>query len=324
METTPQKPELSVVSLFAGCGGLDLGIRGGFEFLGRKFEKLPFRLEWSNDFNPKACETYKSNLGDHVHCGDIRQILLHPEEHSFPESAAVVAGGFPCQAFSTAGKRLGFADPRGQLYLSMKETVKRLRPKAFVAENVKGLLSHDGGATFKKIVHEFRSLGYHLTWQLYKAREWGVPQTRERVIVVGTRTDILPAFVHPAAPNLTVTASEAIGDLALVGWGAKPNHEWARCKKNKGQGNNAIKADQPAPTMRAEHHGNIEFHYELPRRLSAREAARIQTFPDDFVFKKSTSDAYRQVGNAVPPVLGWHVARALADFLEKHGQGAGR
>lgn len=323
MAPTPQTHELSVVSLFAGCGGLDLGIRGGFKFLDTRFKKLPFHLAWSNDFNPRACETYKCNLGPHIHQGDIRQILLNPEQYSFPESADIVAGGFPCQAFSLAGKRLGFADPRGQLYLSMKEAVKRLRPRAFIAENVKGLLCHDQGKTFKKILREFRALGYHLTWSLYKAWEWGVPQTRERVIVIGTRKDILPPFAHPKPVFKTITAKQALDDLATANWGERPNHEWARCKKNKGQGNNTIKADKPAPTMRAEHHGNIEFHYSLPRRLSAREAARIQTFPDDFVFQKCTGDAYRQVGNAVPPVLGWHVAKALSDFLEKHGQGAG-
>lgn len=312
-----------VVSLFAGCGGMDLGIRGDFEFLGEKFERLPFDLKWANDFNPRACETYAHNLGAHIRQGDIRQILTDPEAYGFPAEADLVAGGFPCQAFSNAGKRLGFADPRGQLYLSMIEAIRRLRPKAFIAENVRGLLSHGGGETFRTILADFQALGYTLTWKLYKAAEFGVPQTRERVIVVGTAAG-LPAFEHPsAATPIPLTAKQALSDLEAVVWGAVPNHEWACCKKNKGQGNNAIKAEKPAPTMRAEHHGNIEFHYSLPRRLSAREAARIQTFPDDFVFKKCTGDAYRQVGNAVPPVLGWRVAKALSEFLDRNGAGPG-
>jgi DNA (cytosine-5)-methyltransferase 1 len=314
----------SVVSLFAGCGGFDLGIRGGFDVLGKRYKRLPFDLHWANDFNPKACETYGRNLGEHIRCGDIREILKEPTAYGFPSSADVVAGGFPCQAFSHAGKRLGFDDPRGQLYLSMIETVRRLQPKVFIAENVRGLLTHGGGETFKTILSDFNSLGYTLTWSLYKAKEYGVPQTRERVIVVGTRAG-LPTFEHPAIATPTpITAKQALSDLESVEWGAVANHEWAKCKKNKGQGNGTIKADAPAPTMRAEHHGNIEFHYSLPRRLSAREAARIQTFPDTFEFLRCTGDAYRQIGNAVPPVLGWHVAKSLAEYLEKNGAGPGK
>lgn len=305
----------SVVSLFAGCGGMDLGIRGGFEACGKSYSRLPFELAWANDFSERACETYGRNLGAHIRQGDIREILKNPAAHGFPETADVVAGGFPCQAFSNAGKRLGFDDPRGQLYLSMIEAVRRLRPKAFVAENVRGLLNHGGGETFRTIMADFGELGYELSWRLYKAKEYGVPQTRERVIIVGTRAD-LPAFAHPPIVTPTpVTSREALSDLESAEWGAVANHEWARCKRNKGQGNGTLNPDAPAPTMRAEHHGNIEFHYALPRRLSAREAARIQTFPDDFVFGRSMGDAYRQVGNAVPPVLAWHVAAALAAHL---------
>jgi DNA (cytosine-5)-methyltransferase 1 len=318
---TKATKKYSVVSLFAGCGGLDLGIRGKFDFLGKRFKRLPFELLWANDFNQKACETYAQNLGTHIRCGDIRQILTSPDEYGFPLSADIVAGGFPCQAFSHAGKRLGFDDPRGQLYLSMIEAVRRLQPKAFIAENVRGLLTHGEGETFRTILSDFNALGYTLTWKLYKAKEYGVPQTRERVIVVGTKAG-LPAFKHPSATTpKSLTAKHAIGDLESLDWGGVPNHEWAKCKKNKGQGNNTIKENLPAPTMRAEHHGNIEFHYSLPRRLSAREAARIQTFPDTFEFLRSTGDAYRQIGNAVPPVLGWHIANALAEMLEGNGVG---
>jgi DNA (cytosine-5)-methyltransferase 1 len=311
----------SVTSLFAGCGGLDLGFRGDFSVIGRSYRRLPFALRWANDFNPRACESYAENLGAHVRCGDIREILRNPSEYGMPPHSDVVTGGFPCQAFSLSGKRLGFDDPRGQLYLSMRETVDRLKPKVFVAENVKGLLSHDGGSAFRTIVGEFEELGYAVTWKLYKAMEYGVPQTRERVLVVGTRIGVLPAFEHPSSsPGIPlVSAKEALGDLEDVPWDGVPNHRWAKCKKTNGQGNGTIRADAPAPTMRAEHHGNIEFHYSLGRRLSAREAARIQTFPDDFVLRRSATDAYRQVGNAVPPVLAWHLARALAAFLVSNG-----
>lgn len=308
-----------LVSLFSGCGGLDLGFRGDFNYLNKFYERLNFDLVWANDYNERACETYSLNLGDHIHGGDIRDILENPNQYNFPNFADIVTGGFPCQAFSYAGKRLGFEDPRGQLYLSMKETVRRLQPKVFVAENVKGLLTHNHGNTFKQIISEFEALGYHVTWQLYKSIEFGIPQTRERVLAVGTRKDILPPFIHSKGfLEKPITAKEALKDLENLEWAELANHEWAKCKKNKGQGNNTIAAEKPAPTMRAEHHGNIEFHYSLPRRLSAREAARIQSFPDDFIFKRSTGDAYRQIGNAVPPVLGWHLAKNIKEFLNNH------
>jgi DNA (cytosine-5)-methyltransferase 1 len=120
-----------------------------------------------------------------------------------------------------------------------------------------------------------------------------------------------------------VTLREAIGDLEQLPEGAVPNHYWSKAKANKGQGNTTVDPDRPGPTMRAEHHGNIEWHWNGTRRLSAREAARIQSFPDDFAFAPSTSSAYRQIGNAVPPVLAWHIAKALGDQLEAMGVGRG-
>jgi DNA (cytosine-5)-methyltransferase 1 len=115
-----------------------------------------------------------------------------------------------------------------------------------------------------------------------------------------------------------MSLDEAIGDLEYVDEGAEPNHYWSKAKKNKGQGNNAVRKNSPGPTMRAEHHGNIEFHWNETRRLSAREAARIQSFPDDFIFYPSTSSAYKQIGNAVPPVFAWFLAKGIERFLCAH------
>ena len=115
-----------------------------------------------------------------------------------------------------------------------------------------------------------------------------------------------------------ISIENAIGDLENLKEGDFSNHFWSKAKKNNGQGNNKVLRDKPGPTMRAEHHGNIEFHWNSKRRLSAREAARIQSFPDNFIFYPSTSAAYKQIGNAVPPVLIWNIATAIENFLKKH------
>lgn len=317
----------SVISLFAGCGGMDLGFEGGFKILGKQYKKNKFKVTWANDIEPNACKTFRSYFGHKIVCGDITQILDEKQNQSLlfdipiPSTADIVIGGFPCQDFSHAGKRKGFTTKRGSLYLSMAEVIRRTKPLIFVAENVKGLLTLHKGEAIKTIIKDFEMLGYHVVPKLYLAADFGVPQMRERVLIVGTRNDVLPPFEHPESilkSTNHVSVKEAIGDLLDIDEGGIPNHFWSYAKKNKGQGNNAVNPNKPAPTMRAEHHGNIEFHWSAKRRLSAREAARIQTFPDNFIFEPSTSSAYKQIGNAVPPVLAWHLATAIQKFLDKH------
>lgn len=316
----------SVVSLFSGCGGLDLGFVGGFRFLKKQYPRNHFEVVWANDIDEPSCQTFANYFKHAVVCGDITQILsgkysANLFDQSIPEKADVVLGGFPCQDFSHAGKRRGFNSKRGLLYQSMIEVVRRTRPLVFVAENVRGLLTMNGGEAIQTIIKDFEKLDYHVVYKLLIAADYGVPQTRERVIIVGTRKDKLPPFEHPKSilnEKTWVDLKTAIGDLEEVGEGGVSNHYWSKAKKNNGQGNNIVAADKPGPTMRTEHHGNIEFHWNGKRRLSAREAARIQSFPDDFIFYPSTSSAYKQIGNAVPPVMAWHVATALEKFLNKH------
>lgn len=316
----------SVVSLFAGCGGLDLGFRGDFSFLGTHYDKRKFEIIWANDFEPNACKTYRSYFKHEIVCDDINNILFNKTnrlfENPMPMKADIVLGGFPCQDFSHAGKRRGFGnEKRGLLYLSMVETVRRIQPVLFVAENVKGLLTMNKGEAVKTIIKDFAALGYHVVPHLYLVANYRVPQMRERVLLVGTRKDILPPFAHPDPPltkDQWVTAKDAIQDLETISEGSLPNHFWSQAIKNKGQGNGTIDPNKPAPTMRAEHHGNIEWHWNGSRRLSAREAARIQSFPDDFIFYPSTSSAYKQIGNAVPPVFAWHAAQAIEEFLDNN------
>ena len=316
----------SIISLFSGCGGLDLGFVGNFEFLKKRYPQNGFKVIWANDIDEPSCQTFANYFKHDVVCGDITQILdgrfaARLFDQPIPKNTDIVLGGFPCQDFSHAGKRQGFNSKRGLLYQSMVEVVRRTKPLVFVAENVRGLLTMNGGEAIQIIIKDFEKLGYHTVYKLLTAADYGVPQTRERVIIVGTRRDKLPPFEHPK-PILDeknwVNLMRAIGDLEKMDEGEAPNHYWSKAKKNNGQGNTMVSAEKPGPTMRTEHHGNIEYHWNGKRRLSAREAARIQSFPDNFIFYPSTSSAYKQIGNAVPPVLAWHVATAIEKFLDEN------
>ncbi len=327
--------KFKVVSLFSGCGGLDLGFEGGFDYLNHHYEENPFKIIWANDINEKATKTQKLNFKDiEVICGDIVEILNSENKQQLSlfnnthiPKADVVIGGFPCQDFSLAGKRQGLTVQRGKLYQSMAKVIEIIKPKVFLAENVKGLISWENGLAIKTIIEDFAKLGYKVDHRLFNAADFGVPQTRERVIIIGIRKDI-DTEIEWAKPthsshdtNLKpwVTIKQAIEDLENdEKHMSLPNFGYSKAKFFKGkQGNTITNADKPAPTMRAEHHGNIEFHYRLPRRLSAREAARIQSFPDNFEFSSSVSDAYRQIGNAVAPVFAWHMAKMVYNILEK-------
>jgi len=305
-------PNVSVISMFSGCGGMDLGFIGGFNFLGKTYGKNPFHIVWANEISPAACSTYRKNLRHEILEGDIWDHLA-----SLPSKADVVIGGFPCQDISINGKREGVAGKRSGLYRAMVETVRRVRPKVFVAENVKGLLMEYNSDSLATVLNDFSSLGYNVSFQLYKAADYGVPQLRERVFIVGTRPDI--GNFHPPIPSHTrldwITAADAITDLEAKERDIDSSHIWSLAKKSPEQGGRILKPDRPSQTIRAECHGNIQFHYKLPRRISMREAARLQSFPDNFSFDCGLREMERQIGNAVPPVLAWHIARSVGKAL---------
>lgn len=325
---------LKVLSLFSGCGGLDLGFKGGFDYLGDYYGKNPFEIIWANEFIPQAAKTYAKQFGNHVVVDDIANI----KEKDLPSGVDVVIGGFPCQDFSIAGKLQGLDVERGRLYLEMKRVIDITKPKVFIAENVKNLLMMEKGLILKTIIDDFKDSGYEVKFHLFHAANYGVPQNRERVIIYGVREDLsddiklqLPKETHKE--ENWVTSYTAIDDL----WNELDtdkflNHttkSYSKAKFYEGrrmQGNIRIQRDKISPTIRSEHHGNIEGHYRTFgdesdmknwRRLSIRECARIQSFPDTFDFPVSTSMAYKQIGNAVPPVLSWHIARAVSISMKK-------
>ena len=307
-----QSKKHTVVSLFSGCGGMDLGFRGGFPFGGKFHQRLPFEVVWANDINESACDTYAANLGeDHLHRGSIVDVM-----DTLPESADVVVGGFPCQDVSINGQRSAANGARTILYQRMIDVIRHCQPAVFVAENVKGLLMSHGRPFFNRMLADFRLPGYTVDHRLYLAADYGVPQMRERIFIVGVRGNV--PFAHPPALAQQMTAKEALADLECADENKATAHIWSKARRSPEQGNRRLKADKPATTIRAEHHGNVQWHYKLDRRISLREAARLQSFPDSFDFVCAMRATERQIGNAVPPVLAWHIAKAVREHIDAH------
>lgn len=316
-----------VVSLFSGCGGSDLGIVGGFEFNGIQYEKHPFSLVYALDIDNKALNTHRLNFDcNHVVCGDICDI----DAKDIPEHDVLV-GGFPCQSFSTVNPTKDPFDDRANLYKQMVRIAKAKQPKVFIAENVKGLLTLHNGSIIAKIIGEFEEAGYVVKKQLIHCADYGVPQKRERVIIVGVRKDIAKEYQFPAAPNKDnwVPLSVAVPELAIEDkkyyFSARAVQGMKNAKNNMKRGL-AQRLDEPSLTVTS-HLAKVSLNSrdpvllvdpkrELYRRFTPREAARIQSFPETFQFAGSETDAYRQIGNAIPPVMFWYIAKSILSVLE--------
>lgn len=315
------KEGAKVISLFAGCGGLDLS-----------FHRLGYNVVWANDFNKWASETYKHNLGNVMHCGDIEEI--DPYKRKSIPKCDLILGGFPCQDFSMIWKRPGLNGERGNLYKSFLRFIDAKKPKAFIAENVKGLLSANNNKAIEQIINDFEKIepGYIVKPKLYNFADYGVPQFRERVLIVGIRIDTGFDFQHPKpthGPKAGIpyfTAGEALEGVEKI----KINNEKINIAPKTMEilklipegGNFAdipadhplyvkgmishvyrrISRNEPAKTIIAAGGGGTwGYHYPEPRPLTNRERARLQTFPDDFEFIGSIAEVRRQIGNAVPP-----------------------
>lgn len=407
-----------VISLFAGAGGMDLGfIQAGFDII------------WANDFDKDASETYRKNIGDHIVTGDITKIDIDKELPK-KEDIDLVIGGFPCQGFSVNNTKRNMSDERNFLYKELLKVIEKKKPKFFVAENVKGLLSMEKGKVIQMIVNDFESLGYNVDYRVLNAADYGVPQARERVIIIGNRIGVknpFPVISHVATDdNLNffdyvsdekvqeqVTVEEAIGFLSEVelqngkvsecvevdgrkiynhvastkveskffgrkydvnqhdicdylkyhrdksGWSTKKVDEhfgykhtaghWFRKDNNSGsipkpsdwwelkkilkfddkydeavttfvekeikfeQSLRISNWDRPSDTITAT---QPEIHVNKLRRLSARECAILQTFPDDFIFYGALNSMYRQIGNAVPVLLANKIATEIKKCLD--------
>jgi DNA (cytosine-5)-methyltransferase 1 len=293
-----------VLDLFAGCGGLALG----FEAMG--FDTIGFEMD------ADACQTYRQNLR-----GVCNQAVLTPTTE-YP-SADVIIGGPPCQPFSVGGHQLGLKDSRDG-FPSFISAVEKVNPDLWLFENVRGLL-YSNRWYFDEILDRLKALDYIIEFKLLNAVDYGVPQNRERVIVVGHRGE----FQFPTKETRTVSVQEALGEFLLQ---APPEskfltssmdayvakYEKASCCKTPRD----LHPHKPARTLTCRNLAGAtgDMHrIKLPdgrrRRILLREAARLQSFPDSYEFHGSEISRFNQVGNAVPPLLGWHLAASIRNYL---------
>ena len=353
---------LTVMDLFSGCGGLSLGM-----------ERAGFKVVYANEKNEDAATTYKKNF-PHVKMdvGDIREIdPIDARKKIGKVTIDLIGAGPPCQGFSTLVKRNGY-DPRNRLFRNLVKFVDYFSPKMFVMENVTGLLTMSGKRTIKKIKAEFEEVGYHVEIGKLLASDFGVPQDRTRVFIIGSKKKIPREELFPKKNgHARVSVKKAISDLAFLGIGQKStsykrkadsdyqelmrenktelaNHEAAKhseriqkrfkmipqgmdAKKIKGYDSgkrDCFKFNPAEPSRTVTTLPEDFIHYELNRIPTVRELARIQSFPDDFVFhgprttggaqRKNTSPQYTQVGNAVPPLLSEALFSHLKKVLKKY------
>jgi len=320
---------LKVASLFCGCGGTDVGLLGGFDFLGETYARNPMEIVYANDIEESACRIFEENFGVVPDRRDIRTVPAS----EIPE-IDLLTGGFPCQSFSIVAqnpKRLGYKDERGMLFFEMCRILREKQPKCFIAENVKGLLSANKGEAFPLIISEFEKSGYQVTHKLINAAAFGVLQKRERVIIVGIRNDLGFKYTFPDdildEENYAVLGSvveNRVDEKYFFSERAVQGMRAAKRDMNKGR---AQDLGKPCNTV-GSHLAKVSLNSTDPvlldngryRRFTPREVARIQSFPESFKLSGVEGAQYRALGNAIPPVMFWHIAHQLCELLRNNNQ----
>lgn len=333
------KDTFTNVELFAGAGGLALGLeQAGFENL------------LSNDFDKDSCNTLKANRSNwNVICDSVENLaeqdllkMLNIKQGELD----LLSGGYPCQSFSYAGKRLGLNDVRGTMFYYYAKILKQLKPKMFLAENVKGLVSHDGGKTLQTMINVFEEIGYRVQYKVLNAWDYGVAEKRERIVIIGIRNDIPVEFKYPTPYEYKPVLRDALKDVPKSEGASYPQSKkevfdlvppggcwrdlpedvakaYMKGSYNLGGGKTGmarrISWDEPSltilcsPCMKQ----TDRCHPDETRPFTIRESARIQSFPDTWQFTGSLNSKYKQIGNAVPVNLAKEIGLSIIKVLKE-------
>lgn len=317
----PQNTRYRTVSLFSGIGGFDLG----FMYAG-------FNIIWANDFDKYACQTYSKNVSKNIVCGDIRI-----EKDNIPEHDILI-GGFPCQPFSTLGKLKGFDDEgRGTLFFEIKDIIRKHKTKVVVLENVKNIMNHDNGNTFKRIIHELQSLGYVCFYHVFNSADYGVPQRRNRCYIVAVLGEFCntPDFIFPEKQKLSITTQDLLDDdvkekyfltqkiyPTIMGHGTKnyivnPTIDLpisktltaTMAKMHRASQDNYVTDEKNFKKYCKEDRTSL-------RKLTPNECRKLQGFPSDWEQVVSDCQAYKQFGNAVTVNVSYALASSLIEYID--------
>ena len=315
---------MNVISLFSGCGGLDLG-----------FERAGFHVSVANEFDPAIFDTFRVNHPNtHLIEGDVRKVTKEDIAPFLDGEVDGIIGGPPCQSWSEAGSLRGIEDARGQLFFDYIRILKEFRPKFFLAENVSGMLANRHDAAVQNILQMFGEAGYNVSLTLVNAKDYGVAEERKRVFYIGFRNDLNIDFVFPRGSTTDddkkITLRDIIWDLqdTAVPAAEKNKHNPAAINNNEyftGDYSSMFMSRNRVKAWKMEKVGKNECRFvagceNLYRRMTIREVARVQGFPDDFKFiYTDTNNAYKMIGNAVPVNLAYEIAVAIKLFLEGKG-----
>lgn len=323
-----KEKKYSVVSMFSGSGGLDLG------FLATNRVEIVL----ANDINKYACESYAKNIGNHILCQDIRELKNLPQ-------ADIVIGGPPCQGFSTANPNRSFEDPRNWLFKEYARILSEANPSIFVMENVSGMVTLENGTVLRMILKELEHQGYKVQYKILNAKDYETAQSRRRTIIVGTKKSLNSkySYPHPVVNPPLFGRYLTVGDVLLNKPinGSSHNHDVAKLSSLNAsrikyipqggsmkdcpvelQNNSDLKRamrrlhlNDVSPTI--VHNNNDHYYHPTEhRRVTIREMARIQGYPDDYIFYGPKSEQSRQVGNSVPVPFAFHIARSVINYLD--------